>query len=73
MSYQLQILDMVKTFFRCKGKAHESCVDPVLLPGIYKDFKNPLSKTKTYIGECIMYMYGAVKNDLTYKTIIRKL
>lgn len=61
MSYQLQILDTVKTFFGCKGKACESCVDPVLIPGIYKDFKNPLSKPKTYIGECIMHMYGVVK------------
>lgn len=68
MSYQLQILDTVKTFFRCKGKAHKSCVDPVLIPGVYKDFENPLSKTKTCVGECIMHMYGVVKNnDLIYK------
>lgn len=58
MSYQLQILDMVKTFSDVKGKP----MSHALTQYSYLEYtKTSKTKTKTYIGECIMHMYGAVK------------
>lgn len=71
-NYQLQILDTVKIFFRCKGKALESCIDQGLIPGICKDFQNPLSKTN-WLENGLYTCMVLSKNYLIYKKLIRKL